>query len=108
MYSDPIICICIRTPTQDEWHSPACIFQDNREPDGVHNTFRRFESTPASSMVSYLLILISELRDIADKADRNGDNVQKFWARDAAILVTELLIRYDRFVKKAQQVKEKM
>jgi hypothetical protein len=59
----------------------------------IDRPFLRFHDAPTSSLVSHLTLLYKELMDKAAQAENNNDI---FWYRDAAALVSEVTIRYDR------------
>ena len=90
-------CICNRDLRPEELHSPACTFQQAKEPEDkrkLQGSFYRYQDTPASSIIGHLMILASEMKDRAKKAE---DNNEKFWYYDATTLVTEVLIRLDQY-----------
>lgn len=66
-------------------------------------SFFKFEHTPHASLVNHLLILVSELKDRALNA---MDNNERFWYKDAAVLVHEVTLRYDH-LELQQEFREK-
>lgn len=56
-------------------------------------SFFKFEQTSRGSLVNHLMLLVSELKDRSLNA---MDNNEKFWYRDAAILVYEVKCRYEK------------
>ena len=55
--------------------------------------YTRFSSTPDSSLIEYGKILFRELHD---KADTGETADERLWYRDAASLIGELMLRFDK------------
>lgn len=59
------------------------------------NSHLKFQHTKDSSLISYLMMLSTELKEKAKQAE---DPNEKFWYYDASSLIYEILFRYHDFV----------